>query len=144
MTIKQLSVFLENQPGRLSHPCSVLASMGINILTLSLADTRQYGILRLIVREWDAAAKALEAAGCVVNIADVVAVEVPDVPGAMEQLLHAAETERLNIDYMYAFSEKRGNHAIIILRFSDPAAAIEALLKRSINILAPVELFRTR
>jgi hypothetical protein len=62
----------------------------------------------------------------------------------MEQLLHAAETERLNIDYMYAFSEKRGNHAIIILRFSDPAAAIEALLKRSINILAPVELFRTR
>lgn len=141
MTIKQISIFLENKPGRLSFPCGVLARRGINIVTLALADTKQFGILRLVVRHWQDAVAALEEAGCVVHVTDVVAVEVPDTPGAMEQLLQVAEEENLNIDYMYAFAEKRGDHAVIVFRFTDPDAATAALQRRSVNVLAPVDLF---
>jgi len=141
MTIKQISIFLENKPGRLSFPCGVLATKGINIVTLSLADTKQFGILHLVVGPWREAVAALEEAGCVVRVTDVVAVEVPDRAGAMERLLRIAEDETLNIDYMYAFAEKRGDHAVIVFRFTDPDAAIAALQRRSVNVLAPVDLF---
>ena len=76
MKIHQLSMFLENKPGRLSEPCRLLADAGINILTLSLADTQQFGILRIIVRDWEKVRKVLESAGCVVNVTEVVATEV--------------------------------------------------------------------
>ena len=76
MKIHQLSMFLENKPGRLSEPCRLLANAGINILTLSVADTQQFGILRLIVRDWEQAKEVLERSGCVVNVTEVVATEV--------------------------------------------------------------------
>ena len=87
MKIHQLSLFLENQPGQMIEPCRLLASAGIDIRTLSLADTRQFGILRLIVPDWRNAAVLLQNAGYVVNVTEVVAIEVPDRPGGLAELM---------------------------------------------------------
>jgi hypothetical protein len=135
-------VFLENKPGRLSHPCKVLAEAGINILTLSLADTHQFGILRLIVRDPDKAKAALTKAGCVVNVTEVVAVEVADKPGGLADMLDSLEQARLNIEYMYAFTFRSQDKAVLVFRFENPDAAIAALAKSGINVVGSVELFQ--
>ena len=141
MKIHQLSVFLENKPGRLSEPCKVLANAGINILTLSLADTQQFGILRVIVRDWAQAKKELEAAGCVVNITEVVATEVEDRPGGLASILKTIEEAGINIEYMYAFTFRSGDRAVLVFRFDDPDAAVKLLQAKSINVIGPVELY---
>src|SRR5208337_1775125 len=104
MKLTQLSVFLENKPGQISLPCKALAKAGINILTLSLSDTQQFGILRLIVRDWKQAKAVLEQAGCVVNLTEVIALEVADRPGGLAELLEMIERGGVNIEYMYAFT----------------------------------------
>src|SRR5690606_18352757 len=83
MKLKQLSLFVENRPGQMKTPFKALAEAGVNILTLSLADTQQFGILRLIVQDWERAKRVLEQAGCVVNVTEVVAIEVEDRPGGL-------------------------------------------------------------
>ncbi|MCX7591815.1 MAG: ACT domain-containing protein, partial [Kiritimatiellae bacterium] len=98
MKIKQLSLFLENKPGHLSAICRTLARANINISTLSLADTEQFGILRLIVQDWQRAQKVLEDAGFVVNVTDVVAMVVDDRPGGMAEILEILEKARTNIE----------------------------------------------
>jgi len=98
MKIHQLSLFLENKPGRLSKPCQVLANAGINILTLSLADTQQFGIMRLILRDWEKAKKTLESEGFVVNVTEVVAIEVADRPGGLAEVLAVLEEGGTNIE----------------------------------------------
>ncbi len=140
MKINQLSVFLENQPGRLSEPCAILAKAGVNILTLSLADTQQFGILRLIVKEWEQAQDALEAAGCLVKKTEVVAVEVDDTPGGLEKLLKTLEAGSVNVEYMYAFSCKCKVKAVMVFCFGDPDKAIDVLCKNDINVMSGVEL----
>ncbi len=141
MKIKQISVFLENRPGQLSIPCRALAEAGINILTLSLADTQQFGILRLIVKDWQRAQDVLKAAGCVINVTDVLAIEVPDRPGGMAHILEVLEKASLNIEYMYAFSFRRGDKAVVVFRFDDPDKAIEILNANGINVIGTVELY---
>ncbi|MFP4356641.1 MAG: ACT domain-containing protein [Phycisphaerae bacterium] len=141
MKITQLSVFLENKPGRLSEPCQILADAGINILTLSLADTEQFGIMRLIVEDWAKAKNVLTAAGSVVNVTEVVATEVDDRPGGLARLLGTLESAEINIEYMYAFTFRRADKAILIFRFEDPDAAVEVLRAKDINVIDPVELF---
>ena len=141
MKINQLSLFLENKPGRLSSPCHVLAKAGVNILTLSLADTQQFGILRLIVRDWAKGLEALQAVGMVVNVTEVVAIEVEDQPGGLAHLLEVIELSGLNIEYMYAFSSRRGDRAVIVFRFDAPDKAIAALQQRGINVIGPVDLY---
>ncbi len=141
MKLTQLSLFLENKPAHLRKPCSVLAQAGINILTLSLADTQQFGILRLIVRDWEKAKKALEEAGCVVKTTEVVAVEVDDKPGGLDELLGHIEKASLNIEYMYAFTFGREDKAIMIFRFEDPDAAVAALQTQGVNVVGSVELY---
>ena len=141
MKLNQLSVFLENKPGRLSHPCKVLADAGINIATLSVADTDQFGIMRIIVAEPDKAKAALAAAGCVVNVTEVVALEVNDHPGGLEEVLEAFEQAGVNVEYMYAFTFRTGEKAIIVFRFEDPDAAIELLQSKGINLIDPDTLF---
>ena len=143
MKLKQLSVFLENQPGRLTLPCDVLARAGINILTLSLADTENFGILRIIVEEWEKAQKALAAAGMVVKTTEVVAIKVPDRPGGLAGILHTVEKGGINIDYMYAFTTRRGKDSILILRFDKVDDAIEILKKSGIGIVDRISLFRS-
>ncbi|MBW7866616.1 MAG: amino acid-binding protein [Candidatus Hydrogenedens sp.] len=141
MKIHQLSMFLENKPGRLSEPCRLLANAGINILTLSLADTQQFGIMRLIVRDWEAARAVLQGAGCVVNITEVVATEVEDKPGGLANILEVIEKAGLNIEYMYAFTFRSGDRAVLVFRFNDPDAAVRVLQERGINVIDSVELY---
>lgn len=141
MKLHQLSLFLENKPARLKTPCKALADAGINILTLSLADTQQFGILRILVEDWKRARDVLEQAGCVVNVTEVVAVEVEDRPGGLAGLLEIIEKARINIEYMYAFTFGRGGKAVMIFRFDDPDAAIRALQESGVNPVKSVELY---
>lgn len=142
MTLKQLSVFLENQPGALSAPCRVLADAGINILTFSLADTRQFGILRLVVPEWERAQQILEKQGWVVKVTDVVALEVPDRPGGLVELLEIVERANVNVEYVYAFTAKQEGKGLMLFRFDDPEAAVQALQANRVNVVGTVELFQ--
>ena len=141
MKTPQLSVFLENKPGRLSEPCKLLAEAGVNIVTLSLADTQQFGILRLIVRDWEKAKAVLEEAGCVVNVTEVVATEVADRPGGLAEVLAIIEASAINIEYMYAFAFGKGDKAVLVFRFDNPDAAIELLQSKGINVVGSVELY---
>lgn len=141
MKIKQLSVFLENKSGQLLLPCKLLADAGIDILTLSLADTQQFGILRLIVRDWSKARNVLEEAGCVVNVTEVLALEVADRPGGLAEILEIIEKTGLNIEYIYAFTFGRADKAVIIFRFDNPDAAIEMLQSNGVNVVGSVELY---
>lgn len=140
MKLQQLSLFLENRPGRLEAPLAVIADAGINILTLSLADTAQFGILRLIVRDWERAKRLLEEAGWVVNLTEVVAVDVPDRPGGLVEALRILEEANINIEYMYAFSLRRGDKAILIFRFEDPDRAVQVLTERGMHVVDAEEL----
>jgi hypothetical protein len=140
MKIHQLSVFVENSPGHLRAPCQALADAGINLTTLSLADTQQYGILRLIVRDWQQAKAVLEAAGFVVHVSEVLAIEVPDRPGGLADVLRAIEGARINVEYMYAFAEKRNDKAVLIFRFEDADAAVRALADSEVNVVNDVDL----
>lgn len=142
MKLKQLSLFLENKPGTLSNPCRILAQAGINLVTLTVADTLQFGILRIIVSEWERAKKLLEDQGCVVKVSDVVAIEVPDRPGGLLEILNVLEHARINVEYMYAFGSKKEHKAILMFRFDDPDAAIQALQSNKINVVGSVELFQ--
>ncbi len=141
MKINQLSLFLENKPGHLRLACKALADAGVNILTLSLADTRQFGILRLIVRDWEKAKTVLEQAGCVVNITEVVATEVVDRPGGLADVLAIIDQAGLNIEYMYAFTFRKEDKAVLVFRFDDPDSAIKALQAKGINVISGVELY---
>lgn len=141
MKLIQLSVFLENKPGRLSEPCKTLAQAGINLLTLSLADTQQFGIMRLIVKDWQKAENVLKEAGFVVNTNEVVAIEVEDRPGGLEDILQVIEQENINVEYMYAFTFRRKNKAIIIFRFEDTDSSVEALQAKGVNLVGSVELY---
>ena len=141
MKLQQLSLFLENRPGRLGAPLEAIAAEGINILTLSLADTEQFGILRLIVREWERARHVLGEAGWVVNLTEVVAVDVLDRPGGLAEALKVLEGAGLNIEYMYAYSLRRADKAILIFRFEDPDRAIEVLQAAGLHVVDGEELF---
>jgi hypothetical protein len=122
-------------------PCKALAKAGINILTLSLADTHQFGILRLVLPDWQRARKVLEDAGCVVNVTEVVAIEVPDKPGGLAAVLEVIEKAQINLEYMYAFTFGSQDTAILVFRFENPDQAIHALQKAGINVVAEVDLF---
>jgi hypothetical protein len=141
MKLKQISLFLENKPGSLSIPCRLLAQAGINILTLSLADTKQFGILRLILRDWEKAKKVLEKQGCVVKITEVVGIEVPDRAGGLADILELVEKNGVNVEYMYAFTLKNESKGVLVFRFDNPDKAIEALKAKGINVVGSVELF---
>ena len=142
MKVKQLSLFLENKPGALSRPMQLLAKAKMNILTLSVADALHFGILRLIVRDWEKAKKMLEKNGCVVKVTDVIAIEVSDRPGGLAEILDILEKAGLNLEYMYAFTLKRESKGMLVFRFDDPDRAIEALQKKKINVVSGVELFK--
>ncbi len=135
MKIHQLSLFLQNQPGQLVGPCRTLAEAGVDIRTLTVADTEQFGILRLIVSDYQRAASALRDAGYVINITEVVAVEVPDRPGGLSEVITMIEGSAVNIEYMYAFPFGHEGKAVLIFRFGDPDAAIAVLASKGVPVL---------
>ena len=140
MFVKQLSLFVENQPGSLSKVCKVLKDGGFNIRTLSLADTPQYGILRLLIREHEAVKAALEAAGFIVKITDVFALSVPDRPGGLADILAIFDRYNVSIEYMYAFTGAAAGRAYVVLRVDDSAAAEGTLKIGGVTLLADAEM----
>jgi hypothetical protein len=141
MKLKQLSVFLENRPGHLSHVCEVLAKAGLDIVTMTLADTSEFGILRLIIREWQRAKEVLEAAGFAVNTTEVMAIEVADEPGGLEKILKVAEAGGLSVEYMYAFACKPKKNALIVIRFDDLTRACTVMTNAGIGVLSAAEFY---
>ena len=135
MKIQQLSIFAENKPGHMIAPCRLLADAGIDIRALSLADAQRFGILRLIVSDWQRAKTLLEQAGTVVTVTQVVLVEVPDRPGGLAEVLALMEGSSINIEYMYAFPFGRESKAVLIFRFDQPDEAIALLQSGGINVL---------
>ena len=136
MKLHQLSVFSENKPGHVPAPCRLLAKEGIDIRALSLADTERFGILRMIVSDWQRAKDLLEKAGSVVKVTEVLAVEVPDHPGGLADVLDAFNGTAINIEYMYAFPFVRGEKAVLIFRFDNPDAALARLQERGFQVLS--------
>ena len=127
MQIRQISIFLQNEPGQLSRICRDLADAGINIATLSLADTSDFGIVRMIVDDHEKARDTLVAKGHAAKVTDVLAVCVPDRPGGMAEVMTALDKAGVNIEYSYAFAFHKGEKAVLVFRFDDNAAAAKAL-----------------
>ncbi len=125
MIIKQLSVFLQNQTGRLEDVTSVLAENGINISALSIAETEEYGVLRMIVDQVEKGAEVLKAGDFSVKLTDVICIEAPDVPGSLHEVLTKLSAAKINLSYMYGYS--RDGKAPFIMKVSDPERALEAL-----------------
>jgi hypothetical protein len=141
MQVEQISIFIENKSGRLAEVTRILGENGINIRTLSLADTSDFGILRLIVNDREKACSVLKSNGFTVNRTEVVAVEVPDRPGGLSAILQALDRELINVEYMYAFVERCGENAVMIFRFDETAKAITTLRNNNFNILPGERLY---
>ncbi len=142
MKVEQISVFLENQPGGLEHVTRVLADADINIRALSLADTSDFGILRLIVNDLESAEKALHAEGFTLKRSHVVAVEIPDRPGGMHSISKVLTNNNINVEYAYAFVERSCENAIIIFKFDDIEAGINVLLENGLTVLPGEKVYR--
>ncbi|MBO4633556.1 MAG: ACT domain-containing protein [Lentisphaeria bacterium] len=142
MKINQLSVLLENKPGSLKNICRLLADNQIDISTLSVADTKDFGILRLIVKEWERAKKVLTDNGLAVTVTEVVAVEVEDRPGGMCQILDTLDKYAINVEYLYAFVSPVKGSAVVILRFDAPEVAVERLsTDHAVKFVGPEDIF---
>lgn len=141
MNVEQLSIFIENKSGRLAEITRILGEAGINIRALSLADTSDFGILRLIVNDVETARNVLKEKGFTVNKTEVVAVEVPDQPGGLSTILQSLDSAQINVEYMYAFVERCGGNAVIIFRFDETEKAIATLKSCNFSILAGERLY---
>lgn len=135
MKVEQISIFIENKSGRLAEVCGILGEAGVNIRALSLADTSDFGILRLIVKDSEKALKVLKEHNFTVSKTEVIGVEVPDSPGGLSTILQILDKNNVNVEYMYAFVERSGDNAVIIFRFDDVDEAIAALSNNGIKIL---------
>lgn len=134
MTIKQVSVFIENKPGMMVSVTEALGKASIDVRALSLADTQDFGILRMIVDDTAKAKEVLSGIGCVTSVCDVIAAAVPDKPGAMTDILTKVSETGLNIEYIYAFVSPKNKKAYIVLRIKDIDAAVIALKGKGIEL----------
>lgn len=139
---KQISVFLENKSGRLAHVTRVLGDAGINIRALSIADTSDFGILRLIVNDPVKAYKILKEAGFTVSETEVIAVRMPDSPGGLASVLDQMSEENFNIEYLYAFLGMTGGDALVVFKVEDISGAKVAFEDKGIKFLDEQELYR--
>jgi hypothetical protein len=141
MKVEQISIFLENKPGGLEEATRILKDAGINIRTLSLADTTDFGILRLIVNDVETASRVLKEQGLRVSRTTVVAVAVPDRPGGLHSILEVLTKNGINVEYLYAFVERSGENAVMIFRFDAPDKAIEVLQQNGLTVLPGAKLY---
>ncbi len=142
MKITQLSVFLENRPGRLSALCRTLADAGVNLSTLMLSDNGEFGLLRLLTPDVAKAKTIAIDAGYAVTTTEVVALQVPDRPGGLAGVLVLLEKAGVSVEYMYAFAERPGSDAVMVFRFDDTDKALAALQADGIAVFQPVDLFK--
>ena len=140
MKIKQISIYSENRPGQLSAICRTLAAAGVNITTLSLADTSDFGIVRLIVDDHEKAKAVLSEKGHLVNVKDVLAVGVPDRPGGMAEVMQILDAAGADIEYSYAFAFHKGEKAVLVFRFADGDVAEKALAAAGVAMLDEKEI----
>jgi hypothetical protein len=140
MKVKQVAVFMENKSGRLAEISHCLAEAGINIRALSLADTADFGILRIVADDTDKAQRVLKEKGFTVGITDLVAVAAEDRPGGLDKILQAVSKAGLNVEYMYAFTQVSGQTGMMLFRFEQPDAAITALQAAGIKVLSGKEV----
>ncbi len=135
MEVRQISVFLENKAGRLAKVTRLLGEQGINIRALSIADTTDFGILRMIVNDPGRAEQLLRDAGFAVTTTGVLAVEVPDRPGGLAGVLEVLEQAGMNIEYAYAFVEKASPDALVLIRVEDLPKAVKVLTAAGVSVL---------
>lgn len=135
MTIKQLSVFAENKKGTILYATEALAEAKIDIRAMCVADTRDFGILRLIVDDAEKACEALRAKDCVVSVTQVIGVAVPDVPGGLSNVLKLLAKNDINIEYIYAFITVSGKNAYVVIRVNDNDKAVKVLTENNIPLL---------
>jgi len=140
MKITQLSVFLENKKGRLYGAVQALGEAGIDIKALTIAESEEFGVLRMVVDKPDEGLKFLKEKGFVASITDIVAVEVSDQPGGLAVVLKIINDNDINLEYMYAFVEKSADNAIVVFRFEDSDKAISVLTKNRIRVLGKKEI----
>jgi len=140
MIVKQLSVFLENKTGRLNDVAEILGKAGINMTAFSVADNFDFGILRVIVSNPEKALEILKEQKFAVSLTDVICLHTPNTPGALSSVLNILAKENIYIEYMYAFSEHTG--ANVIIRPDRLSAALEALQKNKIELIAANELYK--
>lgn len=140
MIIKQLTVFVENKSGRLEEVTRVLGDNGINISALSVADTSEYGLLRLIVNDGEKAVRLLKEQDFSVNLTDVICLSVSHEPGALHDAINILSEANVSIEYMYAYA--LGNKAAVIMKVSDPKEAIYALTEKNIELLKADEVYK--
>jgi len=139
--ITQISVFVENKPGRLADIAGIIAEAGIDIRALSLADTTDFGILRLIVNDPERAAGALKAHGLTVNRTNVIGVALEDRPGALYSVLDILRRESIGVEYTYAFITRKTDGAFVILRVADNERAAQALISHGVALLESSEVY---
>lgn len=141
MTVKQLSVFVENRPGRLSAVTRLLGDAGISIRAMSIADTKDFGILRLIVSDADKALDVLKKAGCSVTITNVLAIKIMDKPGGLADAMDVLYGSNISVEYMYAaFINVEDESAFLILRVNDNDTAVNVFKERGFHLVTPEEL----
>ncbi|MFO7883414.1 MAG: ACT domain-containing protein [Desulfobacteraceae bacterium] len=141
MRLEQISIFLENKAGRLAEVTSILKNANINIRALSLADTTDFGVLRIIVNDVQKAEEALRNEGFTVGKTNVLAVEVNDSPGGLNNVLDPLTLQGINVEYMYAFANFKSENAIMIFRFDNIDRAISILADKSIKVLKAEEVY---
>ena len=140
MYIKQLSVFVENKPGRLAEITSAIAEKGINMRALSVTDTKDFGILRVIVDKPDEAAAVLKSAGLTVSLTNVIAIGIDDKPGAFASAIKVLADADITVDYIYAFVPRTPASAYVILHVGDTEAAIKVLTSNGIEMVTSEKL----
>ncbi len=141
MQIQQLSVFIENKPGRMAEVTEVLADAQIDIRAISVADTRDFGILRVIVDKPKEAVEALKAHGMTVTLTKVIAVGIDDKPGAFSKAVRLLSNEGFDVEYMYAFISRDKGKAFVIIRVDNGQKAAEALHANGFEILTPEAIY---
>ncbi len=142
MKVKQISVFLENKSGRLVEVSRILGESDVNIRALSIAETADYGVLRLIANDPDLASRILKDAGFTVSETDVIAVEIPDEPGGLGKAFGPLQDAGINVEYLYSFVEKSGESAIVVFRVENLEGGIRALEKAGISIMKGDDVYR--
>lgn len=135
MYIQQISIFLENRVGKLNQVTNLLAKFGIDIRTIALADTNDFGILRLIVNDTEKALSVLQENNFTAKLTNVVAVKVPDEPGGLATILSKIDEIGVSVEYMYAYTKPVNKEAVMIFRFADDESAIKSLQDKNVEFL---------
>lgn len=140
MAIKQLTVFVENKQGAVASITEALSAQGINLRALSIAETQDFGILRVIVKDEEKAEKLLKDAGYLIKITDVVGVKISDEPGKLAEALRVLDENKINIEYLYAFMARTEKHAYVVIRVEDEGAAEDVLRNAGFKIVTEADV----